>query len=573
MHNGGLTGVASLGGMVVTVGAQIGHHPPAVRFWDPSDGHLIATADVDAAYAIDAAGRRMIIGAITRAVVFDATTSLAGRVLYEQPDRLVRAVALSADGSVAAVATGDCVVHVISLATPAPERTVTCAVGEPSSVAISGDAAVVAVSGAQGGFAILRIRDGGVELAHADHQSSGSALRFVPNSHDVLEARDDRTFARWRPGTVNPVYETRKALGNSATAIAVSPDGKLAAVAVASAGVAVFDVATGASKTEIESGGYGVAFVSDRDILVGTHAGHVVRIDATTGTPTGTLAGIAMPASSVGFIAEDRLLALDRQVHAYALATPDAAPTMPLAGDPPRMLEVPAVDKSRFVVVDGNRTVRVVDSAHMRPGRSLTGLEGWLHAVAPDGRYGYATEFGSFERVDLATMKVVPFVRAPKEVECVAPGKGGAVVAIAARDGKAAVIPKLALWSWKTANAPPALVPLDLGGSQDVFGCALATNGDVALATDTGMVVVSAAGKVRMLLADRMLFGVSSDPARARIAFTDSNDLVGIIDLATGAVTELGGHDGRIDSLAFAPSGHTLASASQDGSIVVWATP
>jgi WD40 repeat protein len=66
------------------------------------------------------------------------------------------------------------------------------------------------------------------------------------------------------------------------------------------------------------------------------------------------------------------------------------------------------------------------------------------------------------------------------------------------------------------------------------------------------------------------MWKIAADPKHPRVAFAAGDDTIGILDLATGKTTELGRHDGRVDAIAFSPSGDRLATGGLDQTAIVW---
>ena len=569
-HGALVEGLGVVGTTIATVGDGIGHHGPTIRFWDLRDGRLVAHATVANVHQTDAGGGKLVVSNIESALLIDGLTV---RVLLRHgANELIKAVAIDSDGKAAAVVTAapwstPCRVHVYQLDNPrgrsesdplhvGPGEHVTpCDLAEPRHAALD-PSGLVALGDEHGTLVVIDTHTDKVVMRHAMTAHDAPALRFAPKSHDLFEARDS-VLVRWNVRAGRALYEKPDAFNGAAQAVAVSSDE--ASVAIAAYDIALADGQTGAVRWHADLGGstgpsYAIAFVGDR-VIAGSNEGGLRLLEAKTGARAQIVPDETVEA--LAFQTADRLLVLGEKLYAYSIAAPAKPPATLLDKDPPRAI---AVTPQALFTMDNKKTLRRLRLPGLEQTAALAGRDGWLHALAPDGAYLYTTEFGAFDRVATAKLKLAPVAQQPKEVECVAPGVSGAFAVVAQVHGHRTLL------RWSKAGAPSSV---ELAKVDAPTSC-VAVGDDVVLATYDRLVVVRKSGKVELLPKQQPMWKIAADPKHARVAFAGADDSVGLYDLASGKRVDLGRHEGRIDALAFSPDGTLLATGGLDQSVLVW---
>ncbi|OWK34535.1 hypothetical protein [Fimbriiglobus ruber] len=291
--------------------------------------------------------------------------------LTAEQNRPVGAIALSADGRLAATADRD-VVRVWDMDPPGERATLPVGKGPIHSVALSPDGKTVAAAGVDG---VVHLWDVG--------------------------SKTERTFA----GTGTGVFAFSpdgKELAVLGSVVREVQDQRFGKVGVPYAHVAVHDVATGKARDEWtgERASYaGLAFLKGGTLLANTEAGGVVLRNAATGE---VLAALKSPPGHIRTLAasaDGRVLATCNGDKAVRLWNPDGSTTGTLPNHATNVRTVALTpDGSILVAANGDYALEdkavIVDEARVwdvntRQARAVvSGQRGWMGAVAitPDGK-------------------------------------------------------------------------------------------------------------------------------------------------------------------------------------------
>ena len=157
-------------------------------------------------------------------------------------DGPIGALALSTDGQLLAIATGD-QIAVLKMAGKAPA--VTFAVGqEITAVAIDPSGQLLAVARADRSIVFWSLKTGSMQGELRKHQDVINALAFSPDGRTLASGGDDRTAILWEVAS-GKTKRTLKGHDVTVTSLAFSPDGRLLASGSGNAAVVLWDVASG----------------------------------------------------------------------------------------------------------------------------------------------------------------------------------------------------------------------------------------------------------------------------------------------------------------------------------------
>ena len=157
-------------------------------------------------------------------------------------DGPIAALALSHDGRLVAVATGD---QVAVIKTADKVETVTFDVGlEITAVAIDPAGQLLAVARSDRAIVFWNLRTGSMQGELRKHQDVINALAFSPDGKLLASGGDDRTAILWEVASGKP-KRTLKGHDVTVTSLAFSPDGRVLASGSGNAAVVLWDVASG----------------------------------------------------------------------------------------------------------------------------------------------------------------------------------------------------------------------------------------------------------------------------------------------------------------------------------------
>ena len=354
------------------------------------------------------------------------------------------------------------------------------------------------------------------------------------------------------------VMRLKDALG-----VALSPDGQRIALASTEGQVLVMETETGTEVFRIEEAAEVLAFSPDGTLLAGAGGPStwLWRID--TG---GAVREIPGTAEDVAFDPQgDRLATVSEEgpVRVLDVASGRLMTTVPTGGfalafDPARERIAVGDDDSIEVWDLESRPVLAFALEKEFVGRDV--------AYSPDGRLLVGTGIDLGAVVDAATGDA----RFDLEgiggiVESVTVSPDGRTIATAGHDGV------IRLW-----NARNGRLQLEIPGlSGSVTSIAFDPTGDRLAAAGNGLepvvLDVSPAGSSEVLAVDLgkgRIFNVDYDAGGRSIVAADWGAT--IVDMRTGALTPLAGHDGPVFDSAFSPDDTTAATAGADSTVRLW---
>jgi WD40 repeat protein len=364
-------------------------------------------------------------------------------------------------------------------------------------------------------------------------------------------------------------------LGGPALAVAVSPDGALAAVG-RRGGIELDDLATGQT-VRVLSGHtghvWGLAFSSRRGLLAtGSTDGSARVWEITTGLVKQLLEGHAGPVWDVAFSPDEKLIATACHDHTVRVWEVDTGKMqLTLTGHEGPVWGVAfSPDGTLIATASHDRTGRIWDSARGNTVKILRGHSDWVRAIAfsPDGTLIATASNDHTVRVwDVEGGVVRTTLTGHKGlVRSVSFSPDGTLIATASHDHTAR------LWDTSTGQVRNTLT----SHTQAVNAVAFSPDGAlIATASDDGVVRIQdvSSEAVRMSFAGRAgwIWDVALTGSATVIAVASQDGNLSIWNLATKhRVGTFPAIDSPIAGAVLSPDGASLAVSLRDDSTSVW---
>ncbi|MFD7667820.1 hypothetical protein [Streptomyces sp. NPDC059788] len=502
------------------------------------------------------------------------------RATLDAPTGPLSALSFGADGRTLAGSTRDGSWRLWDTATGRTRATFIGPGGPVATTAFSRDGRTLATGGTDGTVRLWNVATGALSATLRGHTGKVVSVAFDPRGRSVATGSLDGTVRLWDTAG-GTVHARLVSPAGSNRAVAFSPDGHtLAIYGSDDASIRLWDISAGKARSTLAGpAGYviAMAFAPSGRILGGGSDDGTVRVwDVATGAILGTLPGHARRVSSVAFTPDGHTMASgsdDGTVRLWNTALGDVLTT--LAGHTGPVGAVAFGRGGRTLAGGGDDgTVRVWDlathSARLLGGRSDGGLRDRVRAVAfsPDGRSLATTSRRLGVRIwDVATGRLLATL-AHLKGEAVAFSPDGRTLAGTSASG--------ALWLWDsvTHRTRALATPRTDRVTSVAFGRDGRTLASSSLHGSVRLWDV-AAGRTRTVLTGPGgdAGAVAFSPDGRTLAGGSGDGTVRLWDAVTGKVrTTIAGHTiGTLGAVAFTPDGRTLAASGRDtGSVRLW---
>jgi RNA polymerase sigma factor (sigma-70 family) len=532
------------------------------------------------AVALSPDGRTLATQQSNAVHLYDAATGKEQRVIKlpdANPRTMTQWLTFAPDGKALAVTSEGQVVHLVdveggTVIRSFPHKNVVYA------AAFSPDGRLLAAGGydSAGGTCFARLRDvaTGRELRRCPGVRGGiRALAFSPDGATLAGGGDDGRLRLWDVAT-GKQQRVFPADGSRVRSVAFAPDGRT--VAAAGDSVRLYDPAGGQERLRIDRKALGLHFSADGRTLTGAVAGAIYRWDATTGKALTPEAGDSAVAQILPTPDGRRLIIRDEggQANVWDAATGKHLRRLAVgwqrgialspggqllawpAADPGVKFKIPGRPN---IISEGSR-LRLYDLAADRPLDRFPGYPGdaWDVAFTPDGRtlVGVDHRDGGVRLWDVAAGKERATFQVVRKDETqksyfawravLSPDGRTLAVSYQRADNTTAFFGEVAVRLWDVASGKERHELT--GHTNQVL--------DLAFSADS-----------------RLLVTCGENPSGLRQgAERPPEDRIFVWDVASGQrVPGLpGGLPLGAGSVAFAPDGRTLATASADGVIRLW---
>ncbi len=437
---------------------------------------------------------------------------------------------------------------------------------------------------------LRRIRQALELSAHVlagDPSRLGGQLYGRLPAHESETLRTFRDGIPWQPGSLRPLTRGLTAPGGAmmktltghaarVSAVAISPDGRLAVSASHDKTLKVWDLAAG-EETRTLTGHtapvLSVVVMRDGRRAASASADHTLKIwDLRTGKMERTLRGHAAPVLSVTASPDGRRLASASADNTLKVWDPDSGgETRTLVGHGNPVSSAVVTPDGNFVAsASHDKTLKIWDLHTGEAIRTLAGHTGWVTsaAVTPDGRFLVSA---SYDR----TLKIWD-MRTGREMRTLRGHAGWVTSAAVTPDGRrvlsASSDKTLKIWDLAADEAPRTL----RGHVSGVESAAVTPDGCFAVSAsyDNTLKIwdVRSAERREALSGHGAAVWSAAATPDGRFAVTASYDhTLKVWDLRTGEEKRtLRGHAAGVESVTISPDGRFAVSASRDRTLKIW---
>ena len=431
------------------------------------------------------------------------------------------------------------------------------------------------------------VHTGALKCILEEHGDDVNAVVLSPDGRTLASGSDDGTIQFWdmHIGEMIATLKGDAKFPEGINAIAFSPDGKTLASATAEQ-IWLWDTATKQLKEILE--GHTefvttVVFSPDGKTIASASWDWTFRLwDASTGKLRKTFGEYASSANTVAFSPNGKTLASASRglIHLWNMKGALLQLWYARTGEHIENF-IPHIDYVRTVVFssDGNFLASGGYDSRLRlwevnTGNHIATLRGGGPAVAfsPDGKL-IASEYGGIEAIGVWEVQTGElhhvFGRHYSPLTCMAFSPNGKTLATANRDSE------IVLWDIYTAQRR---LNLTTHHTEGVYSIAFSPDGKTLVSSSSDQTLqlwdpYTGEHKVALQYPDSITsVAFSPDGRTLAVGWGEwSNNRIQLLDLKTfQPLNMLIGHSEDITDLSFSPDGGALASASYDGTILLW---